>query len=61
MLMKLTGQDTKQKVSGEVLHHHTVAPASPLQRAMIQSSTLMFSPKPGHMNLPLWSFRNQLT
>ena len=37
------------------------APALPSQRSTSHFSTRMFSPKPGHMNLPSSSTRNQLT
>ena len=38
----------------------TVSP-SPAQRRKTHSSTRLFSPKPGQMNLPSASLRNQLT
>ena len=39
----------------------STASALPSQRRKIQASTRLFSPKPGHRNLPSASLRNQLT
>ena len=39
----------------------SVAAPAPFARATIQRSTRMFSPKPGQMNRPSASWRNQLT
>ena len=39
----------------------TATSSSPLRRLHIQSITLMFSPNPGHMNLPCSLVRNQFT
>ena len=39
----------------------TAAWASPESRSMIHFRTRLFSPKPGHKNLPDSSLRNQLT
>ena len=39
----------------------SIASASPSQRRKIHASTRLFSPKPGHRNLPSSSLRNQLT
>ncbi len=37
------------------------ASVRPSTRSMIQASTRLFSPKPGQMNLPFSSLRNQFT
>jgi hypothetical protein len=39
----------------------TAAWASPERRSVIHFRTRLFSPKPGHANLPEASLRNQLT
>ena len=47
--------------SGRLPTGVSTAWAWPVTRLSIHSSTRMLSPKPGHMNLPSASLRNQLT